>query len=93
MVTWSIATNRINQPVDHIFVSYHIDGSSDVKLVRVPSTVSRLMLDGLFSHTRYVVHVSTNNMAGNSTSSIRRFFTTAKGGTNNHNNMCTNTIV
>ena len=80
VVTWNIATNTLNHPVDHVFVNYHIRGSRDVTSVRVQSNTSRLMVEHLIPHTSYVVNIIPNNMAGNSTNPLDHHFTTAVAG-------------
>ena len=81
VVTWNIATNTLNHPVDHVFVNYHIMGSRDVTSVRVQSNTSQLMVEHLIPHTNYVVNIIPNNLAGNSTSPLDHHFKTKVGGT------------
>ena len=81
MVTWNIATDTLNHPVDYVFVSYHVSGSSEVMSTRVPPNTSQLTLQDLIPNTLYVVDVIPNNMAGNYTSTQSHHFTTTVGGT------------
>ena len=80
LVTWTITTNTINRPVDHIIVQYHISNSSDVVMVNVSADMTGVTLEGLIPNTLYTFNVAASNLAGNSPFSSDKGFLTPRGG-------------
>ena len=83
-ITWTIATNTVNHPVDFVYVNYHISGSSEIMSVRVSSETTQLTLQELIPDTAYIVNVIPSNMAGNHTNQPIHHFTTTVGGIDNN---------
>ena len=80
LVTWTITTNTINRPVDHIIVQYHISNSSNVVMVNVSADMTGVILEGLIPNTLYTFNVAASNLAGNSPFSSDKGFLTPRGG-------------
>ncbi|XP_065920630.1 netrin receptor unc-40-like isoform X2 [Dysidea avara] len=79
LVTWTITTNTINRPVDHIIVQYHISNSSNVVMVNVSADMTGVILEGLIPNTLYTFNVAASNLAGNSPFSSDKGFLTPRG--------------
>jgi len=80
VISWTITTNTINRPVDHIIIHYHITNSDDVLMVNVSADITSVTLEGLVPITLYTVNVAASNLAGNSSFSNDQGFLTLRGG-------------
>ena len=80
VISWTITTNTINRPVDHIIIHYHITNSDDVLMVNVSADLTSVTLEGLVPNTLYTVNVAASNLAGNSSFSSDQGLLTPRGG-------------
>jgi len=80
LISWSITTETVNRPVNHIIVQYHISESSDVLAVNVSADVTSITLEGLIPNTLYTFTVKASNFAGTSPTSGDQGFVTPPGG-------------
>ena len=78
LISWSITTETVNRPVDHIIVQYHTSTSSDV--VNVSADMTSVTLEGLIPNTFYTYTVTASNFAGTSPASGDQGFITPIGG-------------